>query len=205
MLVLLLLSVVLFRSGSFAEQPKLAVMIVKSGGVPESVLRAADAYYASVFRKIGIEVESMHWTAASSGSEPGHSAIVIRVLSAEVAGGIRRAAGCLGAALPSDTPLHGTAIIFYDRVKAVSSSRSRSLPRLLAHAMAHETGHLLLGKGHSVRGVMKGIWSGPEFAEIDQGQAPFAAGEADRLRRSLARLELSQRRGPVCPGCPTIQ
>jgi hypothetical protein len=48
--------------------------------------------------------------------------------------------------------------------------------------MAHEIGHLLLGRNsHSVSGIMRGTWGSAELRAIAQGALRFTRGERKRL------------------------
>jgi len=60
---------------------------------------------------------------------------------------------------------------------------------LLAHVMAHEVGHLLLGPKHSNRGIMCGWWSPNELTLIQTRRLGFSVTEAQRLQAAVvARL-----------------
>ena len=93
----------------------------------------------------------------------------------------------MGAALrtPSGTRV---AYVFYRRVRAEAERYAVSSASVLACAMAHELGHLLLpGRGHSPDGMMRARWSRDEFQRADQGRLRFSSEQIDMLR-SLGSL-----------------
>jgi hypothetical protein len=62
----------------------------------------------------------------------------------------------LGFAIECDGAEPCPASVFYDRVSAIAKGGSAALPVLLAQAMAHELGHLLLGShSHSRAGIIR--------------------------------------------------
>jgi hypothetical protein len=57
---------------------------------------------------------------------------------------------------------------------------------VLACAIAHELGHLLLPmRGHSAAGLMRACWSRDEFQRAEQGQLKFSADEIVGIRAGL--------------------
>ena len=57
---------------------------------------------------------------------------------------------------------------------------------VLAHAMAHEVGHLLLPHGHSDTGLMRADWDADDLWSAANGELNFTAGQAESIRRLLA-------------------
>ena len=81
------------------------------------------------------------------------------------------------------------AYVFYRRVRAEANRYDVSTGLVLACAIAHELGHLLLpAPAHAADGLMRATWSGDEFHRAEQG-----------------RLELSPRRCRADPGRPAIE
>jgi hypothetical protein len=58
----------------------------------------------------------------------------------------------------------------------------------LAHAMAHEIGHLLLPYGHSATGLMRADWEGKDLRRAVQGQLKFTPQQAELIRTRLSQL-----------------
>jgi hypothetical protein len=60
--------------------------------------------------------------------------------------------------------------VYRNRIAAAAVSRSVQEPELLAHAIAHEIGHVLLRSGaHDGSGLMAGVWRAREYAWIATG------------------------------------
>ena len=90
------------------------------------------------------------------------------------------------------------AYVFYNRVERIARTRlnmSRQVERddlynliMLAHAMAHEIGHLLLPYGHSATGLMRAEWDAKDMRLALDGRLNFTSEQAELIRgRLLAR------------------
>ena len=87
------------------------------------------------------------------------------------------------------------AYVFYNRVEHIArtylnTSRRRATNDIdnvivLAHAMAHEVGHLLLPYGHSATGLMRADWDGKDLRLALHGQLKFTAAQAELIRTTL--------------------
>ena len=88
-------------------------------------------------------------------------------------------------------PVHhiGTlATIYIDRVEWLARASGIERETVLARAIVHEIGHLLLGTtAHSRRGLMRPIWSRDELVRGRVADWLFPAEDATRLQQALAR------------------
>ena len=67
-----------------------------------------------------------------------------------------------------------------------SGPRPGAVGRFLGHVIAHELGHLLLGRGsHAAAGLMSSKWSSEEQMLITRGELEFGIEEAARLREAM--------------------
>ena len=57
---------------------------------------------------------------------------------------------------------------------------------LLGYVMAHELGHLILGPGHAVDGIMRGAWGQKQIDALRQRRLRFTREGAERVRRAIA-------------------
>ena len=87
------------------------------------------------------------------------------------------------------------AYVFYSRVERVAwthlnmshDAARRDLYSIvvLAHAMAHEIGHLLLPYGHSPTGLMRADWNAKDLDLALDGRLNFTSAQAELIRGQL--------------------
>jgi len=72
-------------------------------------------------------------------------------------------------------------------VQAEAERYSVSTPFVLACAIAHELGHLLMpGGGHSRDGIMRACWNRDDFTRADQSALRFSNEQVALMRARLA-------------------
>jgi hypothetical protein len=102
-----------------------------------------------------------------------------------VAGGSKTKDSVLRAPLGQSMADHqgGTyASIFMERILDAAAEANVPSDTVLAYAITHEVGHLLLGdNAHTPRGVMKGNWDRKDYEAMNQNQFHFIAGQAHEL------------------------
>jgi hypothetical protein len=77
-------------------------------------------------------------------------------------------------------------MVYRDRIEAAALSRGVQESELLAHAIAHEIGHVLLRSGaHDGNGLMAGVWKAREYAWIATGSMFFDPGQSAAMRASM--------------------
>ena len=81
--------------------------------------------------------------------------------------------------------------VYADRVASLAHGAGADPARLLARAIAHEIGHLLLGNSrHSDRGLMRAVWSREELRRNSPGDWVFSEEEAHQIAaRFLVSVE----------------
>jgi hypothetical protein len=157
----------------------LVLQLHNLAGAPPAVVEGAASELTRVCRELGVRAE---WDA--TGLRPGGDADVVPVvLLPTETGDLRRAADTvMGAALRAPG---GTRVIyvFYERVRAEAERYAVSTALVLACAMAHELGHLLLpGRGHSPDGLMRARWTRDDFQRADQGGLRFSRDQIAQVR-----------------------
>ena len=162
--------------GAEPKQPqqKLTVYLRESGHVPPEV-RGPAVYLANeMFSAIGIRLD---WR---SGEPPRTSST--RPIAIELA--TDTPANLLPGALGTALPYEGVHIrVFYDRI------RSDVVPRsvLLAHVLVHEIAHILQKTDqHSDGGVMKAVWTHPDYVRMRIEALPFSPQDIELIRLGLA-------------------
>ena len=85
------------------------------------------------------------------------------------------------------------ATVFYDSVKEVAEPTVPALTAILAYAMAHELGHLLLpNSGHSSGGIMRARWTPEDLRNAVYGKLFFTSGQGESMRSGVRRRVQSQ-------------
>lgn len=151
-----------------------------------SHLRIAQDHVVAVLRDAGVHVVWSPSAWAPVGREldgTPHVDVRLVILSEEMT---RRkchaeklTGGVMGTAISGATAgPDRIAWVFYDRIHRLARSSQQPTGRGLAHVIAHEIGHLLIGSGgHSDIGLMRGTWD--PGTEMSQG----LTGEQVRLIR----------------------
>jgi hypothetical protein len=74
--------------------------------------------------------------------------------------------------------------VFLKQVQDFARVYRVDLGTMLAHVIAHEVGHLLLGTPHSPTGLMQAGWDKTVVHEAARGALTFTDAQADRIRAS---------------------
>jgi hypothetical protein len=96
--------------------------------------------------------------------------------------------GLRGDALGST--IQGTSIltVSYNRSRDLAAVHDLAVGRVLAHAVAHEMGHLLLGSAHhAANGIMKARF-GPDLDDMDRGWLVFTPEQSRLLQKQVVSL-----------------
>lgn len=159
-----------------AAEPTLVVGVCNIAHIPEKVLNPALVEARRIFDEAGVATEWIDRYAL-----PGASVMLnMRVLPGESRN--RQAPDAFGSAwLTRPAELSNLADVSYGRVEEKAWPYPNTA-NLLAHVMAHEVGHLLLGAKHSDTGIMSGQWSAVECTLAQFWRLKFSKAEAARLR-----------------------
>jgi hypothetical protein len=193
-------------------QPRLTVRIYNYAHLDHALLTDAQVVATAIFKGAGVETAWVDCPLSSADFEK-HPAcrqkirttdVVLRVMPASMAAKVPTSDDPLGFAQRCPDDERGcVANVFYAKVDELSSWGGTGSARILAHAMAHEIGHLLLGEGaHSPSGLMRGVWSPDDLKFMSRSYLFFTPRQADQLQASLARrahLELKSDLSPVSP------
>ncbi len=77
------------------------------------------------------------------------------------------------------------ATISLEYAEDLARSDMGAVPEILGHIAAHEIGHVLLGTGHTVSGIMRARWSLNDWDLLRQGSLFFTPPQAHFLRNEL--------------------
>jgi len=169
----------------------LTVRVYDNANVPKGALRAALDMAAQTLRPADLEVTWVSCSASSGGrcTEPlGRGELMVRLVRS-VKGAPAAGDESLGTALVD--PATGTGVlatVYVDRVERLAQGADGDLGALLGRAMAHEIGHLLMGKSvHALHGLMRPRWT---RAEITRNAIADWGFDAPDLRAIRARRQM---------------
>lgn len=181
-----------WASGEEAKRPTLALLVYNYAGVQVNPMRRASEKVVLTFREAGVHIvwieplaDSGH-TMVNPSSNSFHMFTVqmlIRTLGRH--GRTSTRASVLGAALGSDEN-GGTLSLFYDQVLRIAQQYSQPIDDVLALAIAHEMGHVLLPKpAHSNTGIMRAEWDGDEIRHAVVGSLAFTPVQTALIRSKV--------------------
>jgi hypothetical protein len=137
-----------------------------------------------LYRSVDIDVS---WT--NDEPRPAPDATVIRVVVVPSATGYLRTSQkvVMGAAVRAPQGSN-VAYIFYRQVQKQADRHNAAMALVLACAIAHEVGHLLMpGHPHAALGLMRASWDHEDFRRATQGQLRFLPEDVAELRASAVR------------------
>jgi hypothetical protein len=148
---------------------------------PVTLHRAMDEV-ARIFRRTGIQVSWIEGADAVRAMPRLH----LIVLDREIPELREEGHLSLGAAPRLvDVPGH-VAYVFREPIEYLSAVHAVDDALVLAHAIAHELGHLLLPSGHSPEGLMAARWGAREVRAASWGTLMFSPRESSLIRAALA-------------------
>jgi plasmid stabilization system protein ParE len=159
----------------------LVLQLHNFAGAPPAIVDKAERELTRVYDDIGVHVE---WDRARDRHADARAVIRI-ILVAHESGDLRRTPHTvMGATMWTD---HGTpaVYVFYRRVEAEAERHAVSIALVLACALAHEVGHVLMPEGaHSREGLMRACWNGDDFHSADRGQLRFIPEQVALMRHA---------------------
>ena len=179
----------------------IVLQVAGHGNVPLHIVALAKAEVTRIYRDAGVNVV---WIDPASSGGRSHllqssgtsdSGFTLVVLPAEMSDQLPVAATALGVAIGTSEHRGRLAYVFYNRVEHIARTHL-NVPRhvekddfysviVLAHAMAHEIGHLLLPYGHSAFGLMRADWNAKDLDLALDGRLNFTSEQAGLIRGQL--------------------
>ncbi len=176
----------ILKNGTMLQVISLSIVLHLSNlaGAPASIVSRAQADVVQVYSAIGVPIV---WDA--TGAPPAAGALHVVLLPAET-GVLRLTSDTVMGAAARTPQGTGVAYVYYRRVEEQAVRHEVTLAHVLACAMSHELGHLLLaGRGHAPSGLMRACWRRAEFIQADQGLLRFSSAEGADIRSRLDELE----------------
>ena len=177
---LLILSLILALPCNLSAQtPTIRVLVNDQAGLEPSTLQQFVECTEHVLVTAGLSVQVSACTRGTEGPcapETGSARrLHVRVLARSAKGTSHAGHLPLGESF-ADHDGGTYASVFLDRVTDAASGASIPMVIVLAHAAAHEIGHLLLGdEAHTPGGLMKALWDHNDFQAMYQNRLHFTA------------------------------
>jgi hypothetical protein len=96
------------------------------------------------------------------------------------------APSALGTTVGEDHRVGGSSFVFYERVLKFAHDHRRSIDVILAYAIAHEMGHVLLpAPAHTSTGLMKAEWSDDDIRHLASDRQLFTVDQALLIRSAI--------------------
>jgi hypothetical protein len=172
--------------------------------IPSHIVTRAKAEMTRIYRDACVNITwtnpmpgtgQPHLLPSLAATDPGFALVV---LPRDMTDQLVVATEALGGAAGTREERGRMAYVFYDRVERVARTRLHTRRRtgahdvdeviVLAHAMAHEIGHLLLPYGHSATGLMRANWDDADLRRAVRRQLNFTAQQAESIRARLLTL-----------------
>lgn len=172
-----------YRVEASDQDPVVMVTVENPSGLEVPDLERALEQATGIYRRAGV---TLRWTPVEP-TEPDRNLTVVLTISTSAPPGL----GCdaMGVAPSPGDGTRGTlAYVFLDKVRAFAAAHRLSVVPVLACALAHEIGHLLLPpNAHRPDSVMRGGWHPALFPPRAPGILGFPPDQAKLLRLRARR------------------
>jgi hypothetical protein len=159
-----------------ASPPSIAVVAYNQAEIPADTLARAKTEIVRIYGGTGVGVTWMDPAAV----EPAGSFAIQLLLRPRAVNG---SGSVMGTTIGEAHETNGSAFVYFDRVLRSAHERRQDVAGVLAYAMAHEMGHLLLpSPAHSPSGIMRPEWDGDDLRHIASGSLQFTAAQAKAIR-----------------------
>jgi hypothetical protein len=167
----------------------IVVQFSNLAAVPAPVMAAAQIEVNAVFEETGVQIEPT----APDADGGGRSVLHVVVIPRRGGAFAHSQTIVLGSAM---TTSNGTRVawIYYEPIAAEAAAYSVPIASVLACAIAHELGHLLLPVlAHADAGLMRASWGQPDFRRAARGSLRFSEDEGKQMRAAIETSLLRDR------------
>jgi hypothetical protein len=159
-----------------AGRPTIVVAAYNQADVAADVLARAKIEISRIVGSAGVDVAWMDTAAVAPMTS---FAIQLLIRPRAVSG----PQSVMGTALGDAHGIGGSAMVFYDRVLRSAHEREQDVAGVLAYAMVHEIGHLLLPPpAHTSSGIMRAAWDGDDLRHMASGAMQFTPTQQAAIR-----------------------
>ena len=176
-------------SGAAAAQDEISVRVCNAVHIPEPTLERAKAQAGFVLSTAGVSVKWLDCSTATMERELGPRDFVLTLAgfrsTNEKGRFIQRIMGGTWD-LDRGTKENHLAV-YYNAVKEFVNNHGQedALNIVLGYAMAHEFGHLFMGRQHTHDGVMRRDWGAGDLELMKQNGVRFSTAERARIQKEL--------------------
>ena len=189
---------VLFSTAAAFPGESMNVAVCNVGHIPDAVIEHAETETAYVFRSMDVEI---HWTDCGAvGAEDARMRpdFIVRV---RVGGHFTKAGPlsleAMGRAFLDSADDGFMADTYYGAIHELALlCPIAEGDQLLGYTIAHELGHLLIGRGHRPNGIMRAAWGKPELEALKQRRLKFNQAERAAI---LSKLRMRVSSGSPMP------
>jgi hypothetical protein len=166
----------------------LTVVVYDYAGLSDSFMNEVEGLSAVLLSRAGIRTEWVHCLGHHPGQRPAfcdgdldRGSVLIRILAAHPAGQANKLGDPLGSAIVANS----FASLYAAETRKYADHNGLPAESLMAYAMTHEIGHLLLGEKHASSGIMRAVWGKAEYHDIAQRWLGFSNGEREGLQQAV--------------------
>jgi hypothetical protein len=176
-----------------AQGLRAAVVLHNRARLPDYLISEAQEVVSRIYSGSGVDLIWFHASREPNTVAVDEITIRIIILSKDAGTSIACLPDAVGLT-PSADGRHGRlAYIFGHRVFEVSRGYYVQPAIVLAGAMAHEIGHMLLSGGHTSTGLMRAEFNQSDFRRIATGELQLTSIEAADIRRAFSKSVIDVR------------
>jgi hypothetical protein len=158
------------------QPSKFHIRLVDLAGLPQKIRTEAQTIVVAVFRKAGFEIDFVDCLGAKESpcrEEPARTDLWLQILKQRPVNLHGDTTG-FAVLVPSDRPSDSYAVVSFPKVEAAAHDLEVPVAEVLAAAMAHEIGHLLLhSPAHSHCGIMSPRMDRRQIRLLERGELLF--------------------------------
>jgi hypothetical protein len=179
-------------AGAAAAQQAISVRVCNAVQMPEPTLQEAEKEAKFVLRSAGVEAAWLDCSTSTMERELGARDFVLMLAGFRPTNEGRFLRQTMGQTWDLDRGTKESHLtVYYNAVKEFVAIHGYDdeLSVILGYAMAHEFGHLFMGKQHSYVGVMRAVWGSGDVELMKQSRVRFSAVERGRIQRELSERD----------------
>jgi hypothetical protein len=176
---------------------QLSVLIYDYAGTGDDNLAKAHMEAAFVMRTAGVEI-SWQTCVAADACNPSSDSLTVLVLLRDAPARDLPATALGMSIIDRENGFSRYAHIYRTSVRRFASDSGLAESNVLGLAIAHELGHVLMGRRHSERGIMKAVWTKQDIDLMKERRLRFTSADRVELHEAItARYRYFRRTNEV--------